>query len=166
MLEQFKKYGKQFDKRGVLIDTNLLILLLIGEFDKSLVNTYKRLSAYQVVDFELLKKIIDEFSEIIYTPNILTEVTNLTDSVPNRNGVTFFEFVRSFLSRPKFSEVKVDSAYAMSCTEFLKVGLADSVNFILSDRYILLTVDVRLFSITISQNYAAINFNHLREIYL
>lgn len=41
-------------ENGVLIDSNLLLLLLVGMFDRNLIERIKRLNKYSVRDFDLL----------------------------------------------------------------------------------------------------------------
>ncbi len=46
-------------KKGILIDTNLLLLLLIGLYKKSLIATNNRTSKYEIAHFESLSQFIE-----------------------------------------------------------------------------------------------------------
>lgn len=72
---------KKYQKKGILIDTNLLILLLVGSFNENLISNFKRTINYTVEDYKYLKTFLLGFDKHFYTPNILTEITNLTDSI-------------------------------------------------------------------------------------
>ena len=61
----------------VAIDTNLLLLLVVGETDRGWIKHHKRLGAYDIDAYELLVEIIRDISRVVVTPNILTEVSNL-----------------------------------------------------------------------------------------
>ena len=94
----FKQFGytQQFD--GIVVDTNLLLLLLVGLYDKSLIKDFKRTQKYDIDDFDRLRIVIYYCKNRIYTtPNILTEITNLTDSI-NADGA-FFEFIYKFVTQ-------------------------------------------------------------------
>ena len=48
-----------YRSRGVLVDTNILLLLLIGSFDRSLITKFKRTgSRFSVEDFNLLRALL------------------------------------------------------------------------------------------------------------
>ena len=66
-------------RKGLLIDTNLLILLIIGSLDRNLISTNARTRAYCPADYELLCAFIQlSKGPILTTPNILTETSNIT----------------------------------------------------------------------------------------
>jgi hypothetical protein len=69
----FEKYrGK-----GVLVDTNLLLLLLVGAIDPKHLAKFKPTAnhGFTASDFALLCWIIDQFPRIFTTPHVLTEVS-------------------------------------------------------------------------------------------
>jgi hypothetical protein len=57
---------------GLLIDTNLLVLFLVGKTNKSRILSFKRTQAYTLEDFELLERLVDQFRTLITTPHVLT----------------------------------------------------------------------------------------------
>ena len=64
-------------KGVVVIDTNLMVLLIVGSASRSYISRHKRLDGYTADDFDMLGLIIAEFSEIILLPHILAEVSNI-----------------------------------------------------------------------------------------
>lgn len=67
----------RYRERGVIIDTNLLLLLLFGLFDKTQLKRFKCVAQYEESDFEILKKLAFLFKQVYVTPQILAELTNL-----------------------------------------------------------------------------------------
>jgi hypothetical protein len=63
-----------------IIDTNLLVLLLIGLYNPGLIKSHKRTSGYNIEDFEMIKFIFDQAERVYITPHILSEISNLTDT--------------------------------------------------------------------------------------
>ncbi|MDF9800021.1 hypothetical protein OKW21_005284 [Catalinimonas alkaloidigena] len=61
----------------ILIDSNALVLLIIGLIDQNLIPKHKRTSIYRKKDFERLLNVIKDFNHLIVLPNIWTEVDNL-----------------------------------------------------------------------------------------
>ena len=67
--------------RNLLLDTNLLLLYLIGCKDPKLLKSARRLNAYIEEDFYLLVEFIEVngFTQLVSTPHILTEASNLIE---------------------------------------------------------------------------------------
>ncbi|MFP4370298.1 MAG: PIN domain-containing protein [Candidatus Kapaibacterium sp.] len=60
-----------------LIDTNSLIVLIIGLMNPEKIKGHKRTSIYDENDFHDLVQIIENYESIVTLPNIWTEVDNL-----------------------------------------------------------------------------------------
>lgn len=72
-------YIKQYRRKGIIVDTNLLLLALIG--GTSSIVEFKRTCGYSDADYQLLLKVIDQFEKLVSTPHILAEVSNLTNGL-------------------------------------------------------------------------------------
>lgn len=67
-----------YRNRGVLIDTNLLVLLLVGTYDRNRVERTKRIrDRFRAEDFDILTAVLNQFETQVTTPHILTETSNL-----------------------------------------------------------------------------------------
>lgn len=75
--------------RSVAVDSNLLLLLVVGLFRRQLVPQFKRTRAYTVEDFDLLQSVLLQYSELVVSASVLTEVSNLVShlSPPAREHV-------------------------------------------------------------------------------
>jgi hypothetical protein len=63
---------------GVLLDANLLLLYQIGRFSETAIGNFPHTKQYTVDDYRLLAKVVSLFRSVVTTPNILTEVSNLS----------------------------------------------------------------------------------------
>lgn len=150
--------------RKIALDTNFMILFVIGSVAPSLIGSQRRVKAFMPDDFELLVEQLENV-DLILTPNTLTEVSNLT----------FEGFHEPYLSRIKsvvfeiisqFSETYVPSKQAAGASEFSWLGLADTVwlEGVNADTTIM-TADAKLHVAALKRGLLSINFNHLREEY-
>ncbi len=163
MNEYLESLIAKYRTRGVLVDSNLLILYFVGEFAPERIPSLCRTKSFTVDDFHLLKAIVDSFTVKVTTPNILTEITNLSDDVPARLREDFFLRLRS--SFQLLDEQYVPSATAAASASFPKFGLSDSVIVeIANQRYLVLTAEFALAGYLRSVGTDAINFNNLRRI--
>src|SRR4051794_35937703 len=80
-------------RTGVVVDTNVLLLYLVGRFDRSRITTFKNTNQYVDDDFRLAEVLIGSFARIIVTPNILTEVSNLAGQLGEPARSKLLEFV-------------------------------------------------------------------------
>jgi len=158
----FQRFGYGQTFKGILIDTNLLLLLLIGIFDRELIKKFKRTQIFEKTDFDNLTLIISRCNNQLYTtPNILTELTNLTDTV--NKDFRFFKFLHVFMDN--FIEINSASQAIMSNSNvaFLKLGLTDaSIMDMASEDILILTVDLDLYHLIASHSKPVINYNHVR----
>lgn len=65
--------------KGALVDSNLLVLLLVGAVNKQRIPQFKRTQSFTVEDFDLLTRLIDWFGKLIATPHVLSQASDLTD---------------------------------------------------------------------------------------
>lgn len=67
----------QYRDKGVLIDTNLLLVLLVGNIDLRLIGKTARTEKYSCADYERIQDVLVWFNRLIILPQVLTEAGNL-----------------------------------------------------------------------------------------
>jgi hypothetical protein len=82
-MEEINQLLGRYKSRGILIDTNLLLLYFVGKYDPRRILSFGRTKsrAFTLEDFKLLLVVFDYFDRVITTPNILTEVSNLSSKL-------------------------------------------------------------------------------------
>lgn len=129
-----------YDK--LIIDTNLLLLLIIGSIDDGMhIDKSGRLNNYDMGDYDNILKIIKNTKEIYITPYIATEVSNLIDLKGNLKEKAF-EICREIFNN--FKQVKIDIHSDINENSFIYFGLADASLVKLAPNYNILTADNRL----------------------
>ena len=148
---------------SVALDTNLLLLLVVGRVAPQLVARHKRLRTYLPTDFLLLVDTLRQADSVVTTPNALTEVSNLA-------GYGMTEPLRSeiYLSLRQVIDELAESyrisRLAAREPEFTRLGLCDAVWLGAIDREtILVTDDLPLYRAALDRGIAAFNFAQLRE---
>lgn len=152
--------------RGLLIDTNLLVLLVIGSVSPTAIVGNKRLSAYTVTDYKLLLSFVERFSALFTTPHILTEVSNLI-GCETKQQQQALEILKLLTQR--MEEVLPASHETMNThsRSYLKFGLSDaSIHRVAADNLLVLTDDLNFCYYLQGQNILALNFNNLHTEYL
>lgn len=127
----------------ILVDTNSLILIVLGLMDPRLINTHSKTSIYEEEDFEHLMTFIGDLKNIVVTPNILTEVDNLLN---NFSGNLKYPYINAFIKLiTESSETYIRSMEVVEAHKFFNFGLTDSVILELAPKIdCLITSDSRL----------------------
>ena len=149
---------------SVALDSNLLLLYIVGCASRDYIAKHKRLKAYSTEDFESLIKELSAASSVKVTPNTLTETSNLIDHIAEPARGLIYETFESFLALPESDEQYVPSKHAAAAPELPRLGLTDCVLLRLcADGVPLLTADLPLYLAAVARGAAATNFNHLRD---
>lgn len=149
----------------ILLDTNLLILFVVGTASRGYIEKHKRLTEFTVEDYDALLKIISAASAVLVTPNTLTETSNLSAHIGEPAKSEIFKVLRSVVASSE--ETYVPSRKASERKEFVRLGLTDaSLIEMSSDETTVLTADLDLYLAVLNKGASAINFNHIRDQYL
>jgi rRNA-processing protein FCF1 len=151
---------------GVLIDTNLFLLFLVGIYDEKQISSFSKINKYTVEDFEVLLRILDSFPNKIYiTPHILTEVCNIAGNYNTRRNYELFKLIEKLVIN--YNEEALGSAKLINNDgkAFYKFGLADSsIINLAKQNTLIITDDAGLYHMISSQNLPAINFTYLMDL--
>ena len=150
--------------KGIFIDANLLVLLVVGATDQALISKHRRLRRFMVEDYERLIELIRQAGQVFLTPNTLTEASNLLAQHPNPERSRFFAVLRRIIGTNE--EIVVASKTASRNNAFVRLGLTDAALLeVISAETPLVTVDLDLFVAAFAKGeVAALNFTHLQAL--
>lgn len=147
-------------RTGILLDTNLMLLYIVGSYDINLIGKYKRTDIFLKEDYQIISSLLTKFSTRVTTPHILTEVSNLTENLFQRKDKDFAAHFQKIL--PHYHEQYETSTNLSHLPAFRKFGLADSsVMEVAQQGYMVLSIDVSLCSYLSNMGLPAINYNHI-----
>lgn len=150
--------------RPLILDSNLLLLLWCAQFDRRLLHTFKRLQPFEPQDMRLLEELLPLFRSIHTTPHILTEVSNLANSLPEWRKQ---DWARFFSERVlALREEWIQAGVIGEDRDAMPFGLTDAALVNLSGSYVILTADRKLAGQIAKRRLAVINFNHIRQEWL
>jgi hypothetical protein len=154
----------RYRRRGLILDTNLLLVYCIGRYDRRLIGTLPRLDDYSQEDFDVLAHLVGNITPLIATPNILTEVSNLAlSALARRSHYPFLTVFAAIID--ELIEELVSSRAVTPLASFARLGLTDAtIEQAASDRYLVISADLPLVIALQTAGVAALNFNHLREM--
>jgi hypothetical protein len=144
--------------KSLLVDTNILLMHVVGSWDRSEVGRLRRTEQFSPSDFDLLQSEINKYNQLVATVAVLTEVSDL---IPSSLHVPISESFAATCQRCTEHVVAMDDA--LLDRAFARLGFADAcVLHAASPDTTILTDDVELYLEVLYRGYPAINFNHLR----
>ncbi|HEX3799916.1 MAG TPA: hypothetical protein VH413_14575 [Verrucomicrobiae bacterium] len=159
-------FGKH-RKQAILLDTNILMLYLVGLTNRSLIQRFKPISnqRFSESDFDLLCEIISRFKNLITTPHILTEVSNHSDKLKGKDRWKFCNVIRLFITE---SDEHYSPSKELSQQEYFpEFGLTDTaISKVAAGKFFVLTTDFKLAALLGKRNIDVRNFTQLRLLSL
>lgn len=149
---------RRYRRKGVLIDTNLALLYIVGSLDPLLIRSHSRTANFTIDDFDRLSKFVDYFEKKIVTPHVLTETSNLLGKSTELRGV-LAGFIRTS------TEKHIPSEKIASAPTFLSAGLTDAgILEAAKNKYLLVTDDGPLLGLASSSKVGVVSLSQIRSI--
>jgi len=151
----------KYASSGILLDTNILLVYVLGRFDADRIEKFKRTNTFTKKDFQFLEEFVKPFHRIVATPHVLTEVSNLAANLTDPQREMCFKSFRDDIS--EFHEMSDAADTIADCPIFARLGLTDAAILIAAkQKYLVLTDDLQLYNELWSNGVETINFNHIR----
>ena len=148
--------------RSVLVDSNLLFVLIVGSTGRNHVGRARRTEQYSPEDFDLLQSALAEYYEVMVTPHVLAETSNLLGYLSEPLLSTARSTLRYMLAN--WSERCAPSIEVVDAPTYLRLGVTDSALFLAaSATTALFTDDFPLYLAASKAGRPAVNFTHLRQ---
>lgn len=147
--------------RVSLIDTNLLVLLCVGLYQRSYIARHKRTSQFIPEDHDLLLTVLGSYPSTLVTPNVLSECSNLCAQTGEPAKSYILAILRTFAVRS--NERYVSSRRAVNHPSYMRLGLTDAALHAAAKGATVITTDLDLYLSLANSGYSPVNFNHVRE---
>jgi hypothetical protein len=159
--QPFPELVAKYRNKGVLVDTNLLVILLVGTFDRGQLRNCRATKAFVEGDFDLLNAFLRQFNFLITTPHILTEVSNLAGKLDYSHQVGFRKTLTAFIANTVEEQRE---ARGISLDEYFpRLGITDTaIGMIAPNKYLVLTDELALYGFLRKQRVDVMNFNDIR----
>jgi predicted nucleic acid-binding protein len=146
--------------KGALIDTNLLLIYLVGKTNRRRIRDFKPCDVFEIEDLERLEELVEYLGKLFTTPHVMTEVSNLA-KLRGKELSAFRQLYKLLVEQ--MDEFYDESRSVVVDAAFMPLGLTDAAIALLQRRNLLvLTVDLDLWMTLQRRGVDAVNFNHLR----
>ena len=163
MTDEIQRLIQAYSTKGILIDTNILLLYFVGALSRERIVRFRRTEQFSANDYALLVRLLINFNTVVTTPNVLTEVNSLLNQLgePDRSAC-YRIFARKIAL---LQEHYIPSQEVASLDwAFMQYGLTDcGIASLAQSKYLVLTDDLKAANYLYGRGVATINFNHLRS---
>ncbi len=147
--------------RSVILDTNVLLLWLVGQIEPSKVGSHRRLSEFSLLDLYNLDELLRAFPYHLTLPNILTETSNLIGSGNQVICQGAAEALAVYCDR--IAEQYVPSSDVVSSPAYARLGLTDSAIALAATKgATVVTIDHDLYGQLLKDGLKSLNLLHNR----
>lgn len=147
----------------LLIDTNLLVLLVVGVANETYIAKHGALSIFDRDDYLILKNLISVSAGVVVTPHILAETSNLLRQIKDPMRTELTRRLGQLIQN-NFKEVEIGAPLVVARDEFLWLGLTDAgILAADTDQMTILTTDAGLHLSALKAGRESLNYNHVRE---
>ena len=87
--------------KHAILDTNVFILLIIGQIKPSNIASHKRTSFYNEEHYKYLIDILRNYDSILINPNIVTEVDNLLNNFTGEDRNLYLTLTKVYFKLAK-----------------------------------------------------------------
>lgn len=157
----------KYRDKGILIDTNLLLVVLVGNIDQRLVGRIARTETYTREDYERIRDVLAGFNRFIIIPQVLTEAGNLLKrNCPDANTLLDLGLeLRRFILHSATRESRPSARRVAVHPVFDNLGYADAAILqAASGRHLVFTDDGSLQSRAFGCGVDVLPFDWLRSL--
>lgn len=161
MSQTIRALVQRYRSPDVLVDTNILLLHFVGQFNRELIPRFKRTAQFTVEDYRLLSRLLGLFQKVVTTPHVLAEVNSLSGQLAEPARTEYFTRLAGEIAT--LDERYVQSAAAAATAPFPRLGLTDAgIALLAREAILVLTDDLKLAGYLEKAGVDVINFNHVR----
>lgn len=156
----------QYRDKGILIDTNLLLVFLVGNVEPRLVGRAASTNDYSCADYDQIRYVIGCFNRIITIPQVLTETGNmLKRNCSNNTRLDLSRELALFVHSSQTQEARILSKRITAHPAFNDLGYADAaILSSASGKHLLMTADEPLQSFASALGIDVLPFQWLRAM--
>ena len=151
-------------ERTLLIDTNVLVLLIVGSISPDEIYNHKRLQQYNIESHRVLLNYIKDYQTFWVTSHVVAETSNLLKSHNERLTIACRKGLAGFLMQSNVHESHMRTVLLVEKLQalILRGGIPDCGLVQKSKRTNnLLTDDFDLYTMVVQQGLKATKFEHL-----
>ena len=160
MSSELDRLIRTYARRGVALDSNVLLLYVAGTHDEWLLDSFKRVSGFGREGFSRLQDLVAPFARLWTTPHVLTEVNGHANQLPDWIKPEFNLTFRALIHEA--FEIYTPATSLAEVDGFLHLGLTDASLVALASEKdpLVVSTDAPLVLHLMYSGSGALNFNH------
>ena len=165
MIENINSLINEYRPRGIIIDTVIMLVYIVGSYDLDYISQFKRTDEYCAEDHKTISYVLSRFSRKVVTPHILAELSNLSVQARKEEREDYFKTFRGLLKRT--SEDYIGKDIVLSFPLFPKIGVTDLgiIEAAKENNYLVFTNDKDLVGQAKKKGVNVLRLNDIRTLH-
>lgn len=123
MIQNIDCLIEYYQSKGIIIDTDIMLVYIVGSCDLDYISQFKRTDKYCAEDHKVISYVISCFSKKVVTPHILAELSNLSLQARKEEREDYFNIFMELLKRT--TEDYIGKDIVLSFPLFPIIGVTD-----------------------------------------
>lgn len=164
MIDYINALINKYSSNGIIIDTNIMLVYIVGTYDVKYIPDFKRTSKYCADDYRFVCSVLSCFNRKVITTHILAELSNLSMQIQDNRLVTYFNVFREFLEDIGENHISKDRILALPLLPKLGVTDLGILEIVKKFRYLTFTDDFRMSNYIRDMGIDVLNLNDIRTV--
>jgi len=165
MIEYLNSLIDKYRSKGIIIDTEIMLVYIVGSYDINYISKFKRTHPkYNPDDYKSISKVLSCFRKKIVTPHILAELSNLSFQAREEKREDYFKAFSGLLKRT--SEDYIDKDTVLTLPLLSKIGVTDLgiIEAAKKFDYLVFTDDFPMTGLARKKGIDVLNLNDIRAV--
>lgn len=147
---------------GVIIDTNIMLVYIVGHYDINYISQFERTKDYCADDYKNMDYVLSHFGKKVITTHILAELSNLSKQAWKDKKLDYFNVFGKLLE--KTNEHCINKDILLNLPLLPKLGVTDLGIIEAAKEFgcLIFTDDFPMSGYASKQGIDVLNFNHIR----
>ena len=164
MIEYPNSLIDKYRSKGIIIDTEVMLVYIVGSYDVNYISKFKKTDKYHPDDYKSISYVLSCFRKKIVTPHILAELSNLSFQARDEKREDYFKAFSGLLKRT--SEDYIDKDTVLTLPLLSKIGVTDLGIIAAAKKfgYLIFTADRPLTGQAKKKDIDVLNLNDIRTV--
>jgi len=164
MINYINSLIAKYSPNGIIIDTNIMLVYIVGTYDIEYIADFKRTAKYCADDYKFICHVLPYFNKKVITTHILTELSNLSMQIQDNRLAGYFSAFRELLKEARENYINKDRILGLPLLPKLGVTDLAILEVVKKFKYLTFTDDFRMSGYIRSMGIDVLNLNDIRTV--
>lgn len=164
MRKHIESLAYKHHSNGVIIDTNIMLVYIVGHYNINYISQFKRTEDYSADDYKDIDYVLSHFRKKVITTHILAELSNISKQAWKDKQLNYFNVFGKLLERT--NEHYINKDIILNLPLLPKLGVTDLGIIKAAKKFgcLIFTDDFPMSGYARKQGIDVLHFTHIRGL--